>query len=80
VTKRARQTEWDRILGRGGLVRVAGREYRETDGPGIYTPHGTGCEHCDSERSTLVRIDRLRGHVCPPCDSSLDEMFEERSP
>lgn len=35
------------------------------------------CEHCDGERSPLVREDHLRGNVCPPCDSSLDEMFGE---
>lgn len=35
------------------------------------------CEHCDGERSPLVREDSLRGNVCPPCDSSLDEMFDE---
>lgn len=35
------------------------------------------CEHCDGERSPLVRFDELRGRVCPPCDSALDEMFEE---
>ncbi len=35
------------------------------------------CEHCDGERSLLVREDSLRGNICPPCDSSLDEMFSE---
>lgn len=35
------------------------------------------CEHCDGESSRYVRIDRLRGHVCPACDSALDEMFAE---
>ena len=35
------------------------------------------CEHCDGEHSPLVREDPLRGHVCPSCDSSLDEMLEE---
>lgn len=35
------------------------------------------CEHCDGERSRYVRIDPLRGHVCPPCDSALDEMLLE---
>jgi predicted HNH restriction endonuclease len=33
------------------------------------------CEHCDGERSEMVREDRLRGFVCPPCDSSFDEMY-----
>lgn len=45
------------------------------------TPHGATvstpeCEHCDGERSRYVRIDQLRGHVCPDCDSSLDEMLQ----
>lgn len=35
------------------------------------------CEHCDGERSPKVRIDALRGLVCPPCDSALDEMLGE---
>jgi hypothetical protein len=43
-------------------------------GPLVSTP---SCEHCDGERSRYVRIDTLRGHVCPPCDSSLDEMLSE---
>jgi hypothetical protein len=38
------------------------------------------CEHCDGERSRYVRIDDLRGYVCPDCDSSLDEMFDEQPP
>lgn len=33
------------------------------------------CEHCDGEHQRLVRNDSLRGWVCPPCDSSLDEML-----
>jgi hypothetical protein len=36
------------------------------------------CEHCDGERSTMVRFDELRGYVCQPCDSSLDEMLKEK--
>lgn len=36
------------------------------------------CEHCDGEHSDRVRLDPLRGFVCPPCDSALDEMLEER--
>lgn len=36
------------------------------------------CEHCDGERSRYVRHDHLRGWICPPCDSSLDEMFGEK--
>lgn len=43
-------------------------------GPYVSTP---SCEHCDGERSRYVRIDCLRGHVCPPCDSALDEMLSE---
>lgn len=35
------------------------------------------CEHCDGERSPLVRYDALRGVTCKDCDSSLDEMFDE---
>lgn len=35
------------------------------------------CEHCDGEHQRLVRNDSLRGWVCPPCDSSLDEMLKE---
>lgn len=35
------------------------------------------CEHCDSEQSPKVRVDPLRGFVCPPCDSVLDEMLGE---
>lgn len=38
------------------------------------------CEHCDGERSRFVRIDGSRGYVCPDCDSSLDEMFDEEPP
>lgn len=50
----------------------------------LTTPYGMrvcspSCEHCDGERSSLVRRDDLRGWVCPPCDSALDEMFEEDS-
>jgi len=46
------------------------------------TPFGAfvstpSCEHCDGERSRYVRIDYLRGHVCPPCDSSIDVMLAE---
>ena len=33
------------------------------------------CEHCDGERSPLVRRDSLRGWVCKACDSSLDAMY-----
>jgi len=46
------------------------------------TPYGAlvstpSCEHCDGERSRYVRIDNLRGFVCPDCDSSIDEMLAE---
>ena len=44
---------------------------------GLYVRPRCACEHCDGERSPLVRVDALRGNVCPPCDSSLDEMFGE---
>ena len=37
------------------------------------------CEHCDGERSRYVRNDHLRGWICPLCDSSLDEMFNEKA-
>ncbi len=37
--------------------------------------HPVICEHCDCERSPMVRWDDLRGWVCPPCDSSLDAMY-----
>lgn len=33
------------------------------------------CEHCDGERSRLVRRDYLRGQVCDVCDNTLDEML-----
>jgi hypothetical protein len=54
---------------------IDGREYYESRG--IIWPLGLGCEHCDCERSSLVRVDCTRGQICPDCDSSLDEMFEE---
>jgi len=43
---------------------------------GVYVRARRECEHCDGERSPLVREDRLRGYICPLCDSSLDEMFK----
>jgi hypothetical protein len=33
------------------------------------------CEHCEGERSSMVRYDSLRGWVCKWCDSSLDAMY-----
>lgn len=59
-------------------IRKYGRDYFDA----WTTPSGClvsthECEHCDGERSRYVRIDSLRGHVCPPCDSSLDEMLAE---
>jgi len=58
------------IRGRDGVYRTLfGRVV------GIDVP----CEHCESERSTKVRLDDLRGYVCPPCDSALDEMLGEGS-
>lgn len=53
------------------------RVYFDVTAEGVYWPNTWPCEHCDGERSNLVRHDFLRGNVCPPCDSSLDEMFEE---
>lgn len=42
----------------------------------VYSPHGfSGCEHCDAEKSNLVRVDYDRGQVCPVCDDALDEMY-----
>lgn len=35
------------------------------------------CEHCDGERSSMVRHDELRGWVCQWCDSALDEMYAD---
>jgi hypothetical protein len=55
------------------------RRRRYWDTRGRCLPLGSCCEHCDGERSEYVRIDDLRGHVCPECDSSLDEMLGERS-
>lgn len=57
---------------------VDGRRYFDSwttsYGPYVSSP---SCEHCDGERSRHVRNDHLRGWVCPPCDSSLDEMLQE---
>lgn len=59
-------------------IRKYGREYFDawttSYGSLVSTP---SCEHCDGERSRYVRIDDLRGFVCPDCDSSLDEMLAE---
>jgi hypothetical protein len=60
------------------LDRATGRRYFDS----WTTPYGSlvcspSCEHCDGERSRLVREDHLRGWVCPPCDSALDEMLGE---
>jgi hypothetical protein len=62
------------ILGR--RLDMIGRSYYETTGR--FWPACQMCEHCNGERSTLVRSDYLRGLVCPGCDDSLDEMLEER--
>ena len=60
-----------------------GRRYNDSRMPetflGLAIRARRECEHCDGERSLLVREDSLRGHICPPCDSSLDEMFGEFS-
>jgi len=58
--------------------RATGRHYFDS----WTTPFGAlacspACEHCDGERSRLVRKDDLRGWVCPHCDSALDEMLAE---
>lgn len=51
------------------------RRYHDTtDKP---MPAGQQCEHCDGERSPLVRRDYLRGLVCPECDDALDVMMGE---
>jgi len=57
------------------VVRGPDSVYRTLTGDaiGIDRP----CEHCDGERSRRVRLDALRGYVCPPCDSALDEMLDE---
>jgi hypothetical protein len=57
------------------LVTDDGRRYRDTIGR--YWPASSQCQHCDGENSDWVRADRLRGLVCPTCDSALDEMFGE---
>ncbi len=59
------------------VVRGPDGVYRSLTGlvVGIDVP----CEHCDGERSHKVRLDALRGYVCPSCDSSLDEMLGEGS-
>lgn len=57
------------------IVRGVDGVYRTLTGRvvGIDVP----CEHCDGEHSPKVRLDDLRGYVCPSCDSALDEMFDE---
>jgi hypothetical protein len=40
-------------------------------------PSSRQCEHCDGESSPLVRLDYLRGLVCPHCDVALDTMLGE---
>ncbi len=49
----------------------------QTSLTGIVVAITVPCEHCDGERSSMVRFDDLRGVTCKDCDSSLDEMFEE---
>jgi hypothetical protein len=49
------------------------RRYRPTDGKPW--PACQQCEHCDGVHSPLVRIDALRGHVCPLCDVALDALL-----
>lgn len=63
---RPRYHSVDSVRGENLIARLVGERWRE-------------CEHCDGERSDQVREDRLRGYVCPPCDSALDEMLGEGS-
>lgn len=44
-----------------------------------FYPDCMPCEHCDGERSDMVREDTTRGRVCPLCDSSLNEMYPKVS-
>lgn len=67
------------IEGRGDKpITIDGRTYVDArvtpNGSNYCSPH---CEHCDGERSHMVRHDQLRGWCCPPCDSALDEMLNE---
>ena len=57
------------------VVRGPDGVYRTLVGRVVGVDHA--CEHCDGERSHRVRLDELRGFVCPPCDSALDEMLDE---
>jgi hypothetical protein len=67
ISRTPKQTHYV-IRGPDGVYRtLAGRVI------GIDVP----CEHCEGERSRKVRHDELRGFVCPPCDSALDEMLGE---
>jgi hypothetical protein len=52
--------------------------YREIGG--LCFPLSIGCEHCDTEKSTLVRVSTIRGQVCPVCDSELDAMYGSDRP
>jgi hypothetical protein len=45
-----------------------------------YWPASEQCEHCDGVDSSFVRIDTVRGHICPPCDVVYDEMFDGIAP
>jgi len=56
-----------------GMIRSGRHLYGSTVGQSY--PATIPCEHCDGVDSELVRVDNLRGHVCPPCDLVLDEMF-----
>lgn len=40
-------------------------------------PASSQCEHCDGSDSSMVRVDYLRGRVCPPCDDVLDDMLSD---
>jgi hypothetical protein len=51
------------------------RHYHDT--AKVAYPACRTCEHCDGESSPLVRVDYLRGLVCPHCDVALDVMLDE---
>lgn len=55
-------------------LNVRDRTYQDTRESSY--PACQQCEHCDGEKSPLVRVDALRGRVCPVCDEAIDEMEE----
>ena len=60
-----RKTRYDIAIGPRVYYDTRGRSY----------PATIACEHCDGADSDYVRVESLRGHVCPPCDAVLDEML-----